>query len=247
MMNKIPYPAAGGLLGMLILFTALPLLKAEPDSDPTRRERMNMVKNQIESRGIQDPLVLKAMRNARRHLFIPAPRDRAAYEDSPQPIGHGQTISQPYIVALMTELIRPREDFKVLEIGAGSGYQAAVLAEIVDHVYTVEIVEPLAKWAEERLQLAGYENVTVKHADGYHGWEEHAPFDAIVVTAAAPHIPPPLIAQLKDGGRMVIPVGSRFRTQQLVLVEKVDGRVTTRNMLPVRFVPFTRAGGEDNP
>jgi protein-L-isoaspartate(D-aspartate) O-methyltransferase len=165
-----------------------------------------------------------------------------AYEDRPLAIGHGQTISQPYIVALMTELARPRPDSKVLEIGSGSGYQAAVLAEIAAHVYTIEIVAPLAAWAAQRLQRAGYQNVTVKHADGYHGWEEQAPFDAIVVTAAASHIPPPLIAQLKDGGRMVIPVGSRFRTQQLVLVEKQGDRITTRNMLPVRFVPFT--GGE---
>lgn len=205
---------------------------------------MKMVEDQLESRDIQNPLVLEAMRQAKRHLFIPPPRDRDAYADRPIPIGHGQTISQPYIVALMTELIEPKKEFKVLEIGAGSGYQAAVLAEIVDQVYTVEIVEPLSVWAEERLKLAGYENVTVKHADGYHGWEEHAPFDAIVVTAAAPHIPPPLIAQLKDGGRMIIPVGSRFRTQQLVLVEKDGDRVTTRNVLPVRFVPFTRANGE---
>jgi len=205
---------------------------------------MNMVEDQLVARNIQNPLVLKAMREAKRHLFIPPPRDREAYADRPVPIGHGQTISQPYIVALMTELIQPDKTFKVLEIGAGSGYQAAVLAEIVDHVYTVEIVEPLSVWAAERLQLAGYENVTIRHADGYHGWEEHAPFDAIVVTAAAPHIPPPLIAQLKDGGRMIIPVGSPFRTQQLVLVEKDGERVTTRNVLPVRFVPFTRDNGD---
>ncbi len=214
------------------------------DAGERREARMNMVEDQLVARNIQNPLVLKAMREAKRHLFIPPPRDREAYADRPVPIGHGQTISQPYIVALMTELIQPDKTFKVLEIGAGSGYQAAVLAEIVDHVYTVEIVEPLSVWAAERLQLAGYENVTIRHADGYHGWEEHAPFDAIVVTAAAPHIPPPLIAQLKDGGRMIIPVGSPFRTQQLVLVEKDGERVTTRNVLPVRFVPFTRDNGD---
>ncbi|MCC5850335.1 MAG: protein-L-isoaspartate(D-aspartate) O-methyltransferase [Verrucomicrobia bacterium] len=214
------------------------------ETDAQKEARMNMVETQIEARGVENPVVLEAMRNAKRHLFIPPPRDREAYQDRPLPIGHGQTISQPYIVALMTELVQPKEDFKVLEIGAGSGYQAAVLAEIVDQVYTVEIVEPLSKWADERLKLAGYENVTVKHADGYHGWEEHAPFDAIVVTAAAPHIPPPLIAQLKDGGRMIIPVGSRFRTQQLVLVEKNGDDITTRNILPVRFVPFTRADSD---
>jgi len=221
-----------------LLFLSGPLSAEE--SETTRRQRMNMVDEQIEGRGISDPAVLRAMREAKRHLFIPETRAAQAYRDSPQPIGHGQTISQPYIVALMTELVEPQSDFKVLEIGAGSGYQAAVLAEIVDHVYTLEIVEPLSRWAEERLELAGYENVTVRHADGYYGWEEKGPFDAIVVTAAAPQIPPPLIEQLKDGGRMIIPVGSRFRTQQLVLVEKDGDRVSTRNVLPVRFVPFTR-------
>lgn len=230
---------AAVLLGTLVL---VPPVGAEsPPADDREAERMNMVDTQIEARGISNPLVLRAMREARRHLFVPEPRAREAYQDRPIPIGHGQTISQPYIVALMTELIQPEADFRVLEIGAGSGYQAAVLAEIVDHVYTVEIIPQLAEWAEERLKLAGYENVSVKHADGYHGWEEHGPFDAIVVTAAAPHIPPPLVEQLKDGGRMIIPVGSRFRTQQLILVEKKDGDITTRNILPVRFVPFTRA------
>ena len=206
---------------------------------------MQMVDNQIAARGVEDPAVLNAMRAVARHVFVPDEQVRHAYEDRPLAIGHGQTISQPFIVALMTELVRPRPDFKVLEIGAGSGYQAAVLAEIVDHVYTVEIVEPLYDWAKARLALAGYSNVSVRHADGYYGWEEHAPFDAIVVTAAAPHVPPPLIAQLKDGGRMVIPVGSRFRTQQLILLEKDGDRVSTRNVLPVRFVPFTRADASD--
>jgi protein-L-isoaspartate(D-aspartate) O-methyltransferase len=225
---------------MVLLLAVLVLPGIADEDESTRRARMRMVDEQIAARGIEDPEVLRAMRNARRHLFVPERQVRNAYDDNPLPIGHGQTISQPFIVALMTQLVQPQADFRVLEIGAGSGYQAAVLAEIVDHVYTVEIIEPLAEWAEERLKLAGYENVTVKHADGYYGWEEHAPFDAIVVTAAAPHIPPPLIEQLKDGGRMIIPVGSRFRTQQLVLVEKDGGRVTTRNILPVRFVPFTR-------
>ncbi|MCC5805627.1 MAG: protein-L-isoaspartate(D-aspartate) O-methyltransferase [Opitutales bacterium] len=207
----------------------------------TESARMEMVERQIENRGVRDPEVLRAMRDVKRHLFVPDRVTGHAYDDRPLPIGYGQTISQPYIVAFMTEVIEPKPDFRVLEIGAGSGYQAAVLAEIVDHVYTVEIVPELAEWAESRLQLAGYENVSVKHADGYHGWEEHAPFDAIVVTAASPHIPPPLIEQLKDGGRMIIPVGSPFRTQQLVLVEKRGERTRTRNILPVQFVPFTRA------
>ncbi len=213
-------------------------------ADPTETARLDMVETQIAGRDIRDPLVLAAMRNTKRHLFVPETQQRHAYEDRPLTIGHGQTISQPYIVALMTELIHPQADAKVLEIGSGSGYQAAVLAEIVAQVYTIEIIPPLAQWAAERLELAGYTNVSVQHGDGYYGWEEHAPFDAIVVTAAAPHIPPPLIAQLKDGGRMIIPVGSRFRTQQLVLVEKTGDRITTRNMLPVRFVPFTRAGDQ---
>jgi protein-L-isoaspartate(D-aspartate) O-methyltransferase len=225
---------------MAVFFLLAPAVPAH--SDPTEKERLEMVQTQIAARGVRDPAVLAAMRTAKRHLFVPEGQERHAYEDRPLAIGHGQTISQPYIVALMTELARPRPDSKVLEIGSGSGYQAAVLAEIAAHVYTIEIVAPLAAWAAQRLQRAGYQNVTVKHADGYYGWEKHAPFDAIVVTAAASHIPPPLIAQLKDGGRMVIPVGSRFRTQQLVLVEKQGDRITTRNMLPVRFVPFT--GGE---
>jgi len=227
---------AGVLSGALLTASLV-----EAGQNPAERSRMNMVRDQIAARGIMNPAVLEAMGKAQRHLFVPEAQIASAYEDRPLPIGHGQTISQPYIVALMTELIRPEPGFKVLEIGAGSGYQAAVLAELVDQVYTVEIVAPLAEWAQERLRLAAYRNVTVKHADGYYGWEEHAPFDAIVVTAATPHIPPPLIEQLKEGGRMIIPVGSPFRVQQLVLVEKRNGEITTRNMLPVRFVPFTRA------
>ena len=214
---------------------------AVADSDEALKEaRMRLVDETIAARGVEDEEVLDAMRRVERHLFIPDNQVQHAYEDRPIPIGHGQTISQPYIVALMTEVVKPQSDHRVLEIGAGSGYQAAVLAELVDHVYTVEIVPPLAEWAEERLDVAGYTNVTVRHADGFYGWEEHAPFDAIVVTAAAPHIPPPLLEQLREGGRMIIPVGSRFRTQQLVLVEKEDGEFQTRNLLPVRFVPFTR-------
>ena len=213
---------------------------SQSEADIMEKRRLDMVGVQIEARGVQAPSVLEAMRRAERHLFVPDAQVQFAYDDRPLPIGYGQTISQPYIVALMTELIGPQPQFKVLEIGAGSGYQAAVLAELVEKVYTIEIVAPLAEWAEQRLQLAGYHNVEVKQADGYYGWEEHAPFDAIIVTAATPHIPPPLLEQLKEGGRMIIPVGSRFRVQQLVLVEKNKGEITTRNMLPVRFVPFTR-------
>jgi len=217
------------------------VLVAEDQSDPWENARLKLVDQTIAARGIEDLAVLAAMRKVRRHLFVPEQAVPHAYDDRPVPIGHGQTISQPYIVALMTEILQPKPHFRVLEIGAGSGYQAAVMAELVEHVYTLEIVPPLASWASERLQKAGYTNVTVKHADGYYGWEEHAPFDAIIVTAAAPHIPPPLLEQLRDGGRMIIPVGSRFRVQQLVLVEKRDGTFQTRNVLPVRFVPFTRS------
>lgn len=203
-----------------------------------RRERQNMVNNQLRPRGISDRLTLRAMGNVPRHLYVPYNQRSSAYDDRPLPIGYGQTISQPYIVAYMTQMIQPKENFRVLEIGTGSGYQAAVLAEIVEHVYTIEIVEPLGETARAILERE-YDNVSVKIADGYHGWEEHGPFDAIVVTAAAEHIPPPLIAQLKDGGTMIIPVGSPFRVQQLMLVEKKGESITTRSLMPVRFVPFT--------
>jgi protein-L-isoaspartate(D-aspartate) O-methyltransferase len=175
-----------------------------------------------------------------RHEFVPERLRRQAYANRPLPIGYGQTISQPYIVALMTDLVEPGADDRVLEIGTGSGYQAAVLATLVGEVYTIEIIEPLGLAARARLERLGYDNVEVRLGDGYYGWPERAPFDAIVVTAAASHVPPPLIQQLKPGGRMVIPVGSRFLVQQLVLVTKdADGRVTTRQLLPVRFVPLT--------
>ncbi|MDG5767215.1 protein-L-isoaspartate(D-aspartate) O-methyltransferase [Balneolales bacterium ANBcel1] len=210
------------------------------DNDRYSEQRERMVERQIAARGIEHPLTLDAMRGVPRHLFVPAGQERRAYQDSPQPIGHGQTISQPYIVALMTELIQPWPDMKVLEIGTGSGYQAAVLAEFSDNVYTIEIIEELGRWGEGNLQKAGYDNVHTKIADGYHGWEEHAPFDAIVVTAAADHIPPPLVDQLRNGGRMIIPVGSPFRTQNLMLVQKDGDDIRTSNVMPVRFVPFTR-------
>lgn len=171
------------------------------DTDQTRLAREEMVVKQIAARGIEDSHVLRAMRAVPRHMFIPENEARFAYDDRPVPIGHGQTISQPYVVAYMTEIAGIKPDARVLEIGAGSGYQAAVLAEIAQEVYTIEIVPELARWATSRLQLAGYDNVQVKQADGYYGWAEHAPFDAIMVTAAAPHIPPPLIDQLKEGGK----------------------------------------------
>jgi len=208
--------------------------------DDYRKERESMVLYQIERRGINDPATLKALRKTKRHLFVPSGLESRAYDDRPLPIGHGQTISQPYIVAFMTEVIGPKPHFKVLEIGTGSGYQAAVLSAIVEEVYTIEIVPELGYKVKDRLKQLGLNNLQVKVGDGYHGWEAYAPFDAIVVTAAAEFIPPPLIEQLKEGGKMIIPVGSPFLVQQLMLVEKKNGKTLTKSLMPVRFVPFTR-------
>lgn len=204
--------------------------------------RQKMVRDQIKRDGIEDEAVLQALATVPRHRFVPERHRKRAYADTPLPIGHGQTISQPYMVAAMTELIQPRSDMKVLEIGTGSGYQAAVLAHIVDQVFTIEIIEPLTRQAKQRLQQQGYKNIAVKQGDGYFGWEEYAPFDAIIVTAAAEYIPPPLLKQLKKGGRMVIPVGSPYFVQRLMLVEKkLSGEVSSRSVMVVSFVPFTRA------
>ena len=185
-------------------------------------------------------VVLASLATVERHEFVP-PRERPfAYENRPLPIGHGQTISQPYIVALMTDLIDPRPGDVVLEVGTGSGYQAAILAGLVDHVYTIEIIEPLYRTASVRLAQLGYDNVTTRLGDGYFGWEQYAPFDAIVVTAAPSHVPPPLVQQLKRGGRMVIPVGGRWATQHLLLIERTgDDEIVTRQVAAVRFVPLT--------
>jgi protein-L-isoaspartate(D-aspartate) O-methyltransferase len=197
-----------------------------------------MVEQQIEARGVSDPATLAAMRAVPRHEFLPLRLREEAYGDYPLPIGHGQTISQPYIVAFMTEAIRPRPGEKILEIGAGSGYQAAVLAQMGAEVYTIEIVEPLAEMARQTLERLGYKNAHVRHGDGYRGWPEHAPFDAIVVTCAPDKIPPDLVAQLKDGGRMIIPVGGGME-QELVLLRKQGDKVEKQSVLPVRFVPMT--------
>jgi len=186
------------------------------------------------------PRVVAAMEKVERHRFVPAALTAFAYFNRPLPIGHGQTISQPFIVALMTDLMKIEEGDRVLEIGTGSGYQAAVLAEVAGSVYSIEIIEPLGKQAGKLLKSLGYRNVETKVGDGYYGWPEAAPFDAIIVTAAASHVPPPLIKQLKPGGRMVIPLGTQFMTQYLMLVEKQqDGSLTSRQILPVRFVPLT--------
>lgn len=204
------------------------------------KARNEMVESQIKSRGIKDKATLQSFREVERHKFVPAGYVDYAYEDRPLPIGYGQTISQPYIVAYMTEIIKPGIKDKVLEIGTGSGYQAAILSGIVNYVYTIEIIPQLGRSAEQRLRELNYNNVSVKIDDGYYGWEEHSPFDAIVVTAATEYIPPPLIKQLKDGGKMIIPVGSPFLVQQLMLVEKEKGEIKSRSLMPVRFVPFTR-------
>jgi len=218
----------------LLLFAAC---KGEPGERTYARARERMVREQIEARGVKDSLVLAAMRKVPRHLFVPERYRGEAYADHPLPIGHGQTISQPYIVAYMTEALGLKGNEKVLEIGTGSGYQAAVLAEIVDSVFTIEIIPELARSAEQRLKNLGYRNVFVRCGDGYKGWPEHAPFDAIIVTAAPDHIPQPLVNQLKVGGRMVIPVGSMF--QELVLVVKRKEGIEKHPLLPVRFVPMT--------
>lgn len=196
-----------------------------------------MVEQQLKPRGIKDERVLAAMGNVPREKFIPADARADAYEDGPLPIGHDQTISQPYIVAFMTEQLGPKPSDRVLEIGSGSGYQAAILAELVTNVYTIDIVEPLAKTAEATLQRLGYKNVHIKVGDGYKGWPEEAPFDAIIVTCAPEKVPQPLVDQLQDGGRMVIPVGERF-AQQLYLLEKKNGQLKESATLPVRFVPM---------
>ena len=199
-----------------------------------------MVNDQIKPRGIKDPLTIASMLKVPRHKFVPKNVMSRAYDDCPLQIGYGQTISQPYIVAFMTEVIRPQKDFNVLEIGTGSAYQAAVLSEIVESVYTIEIIDQLYEAAKNRIAKLGYDNIYMKNADGYHGWAEKGPFDAIVVTAAAEFVPPPLIKQLKDGGKMIIPVGKPFSVQQLLLVEKKNGKTKTKNLMFVRFVPFTR-------
>jgi protein-L-isoaspartate(D-aspartate) O-methyltransferase len=210
-----------------------------PSGADLAAQRQRMVEQQLKPRGIKDERVLAAMAKVPREEFIPVDVRPSAYEDGPLPIGYDQTISQPYVVAFMTEQLRPKPSDRVLEIGSGSGYQAAILAELVADVYTIEIVEPLGKSAEATLQHLGYNNVHIKVGDGYKGWPEEAPFDAIIVTCAPEKVPQPLVDQLKDGGRMVIPVGERF-AQQLYLLEKKNGQLKESVTLPVRFVPMLR-------
>lgn len=209
-------------------------------SDKYADARERMVRIQIVDRGVTDLAVLKAMRKVPRHLFVPDDYTREAYDDNPLPIGYGQTISQPYIVAYMTEIVRPSIRKNALEIGTGSGYQAAVLAETVKHVYTIEIVPELAKISSDRLKSLGYKNITVKYGDGYLGWPEHSPFDIIIITAAVEQIPQPLIDQLAENGRLVVPVGAPYAVQELMLIEKKNGKIQKSRLTFVRFVPFKR-------
>ena len=211
-----------------------------PQIDKYSSLRERMVKVQIKDRGISDGATLNSMRKVPRHLFVPQNIINEAYNDGPLPIGYGQTISQPYIVAYMTEVSRPTSKKKVLEIGTGSGYQAAILAEIVDTVYTIEIIPELAKEASETFKKLGYKNIVSRFGDGYKGWPEHAPFDIIIVTAAAEKIPEPLIDQLAENGRLIIPVGGQASVQELILVTKKKGKVERTRLAAVRFVPFKR-------
>lgn len=212
-----------------------------PDEEVFAIRRKRMVEEQIASRGIRDKRVLAAMETVPRHLFIPEGYRSYSYYDQPVPVGFSQTISQPYIVALMTELLHVDSEDTVLEVGTGSGYQAAILSLLVKRVYTIEILEELGKTAAERLRALGYTNVEARASDGYHGWPEHAPFDAIIVTAAAERIPQPLIDQLKPGGRMIIPVGGVYEIQDLKLLTKdKSSNVIQESLIPVRFVPLTR-------
>ena len=229
------------IMNKLIIILLIILAQGFQEKTDYKAAREKMVNSQIEARGIQDSFTLAAMRSVPRHKFVPENLMASAYLDFPLSIGHGQTISQPYIVAFMTEIIKPKKNFKVLEIGTGSGYQAAILGYIVDSVYTIEIIKELYIQSKKRLNILNYDNILVKNADGYYGWKEKGPFDAIVVTAASEFIPPPLIKQLKEGGKMIIPVGKPFTTQQLILVEKIKGKIKTKNLMFVRFVPFTRS------
>lgn len=217
------------------------LATGDKAGDPWEAPRHRMVEKQIVAREVSHAATLAAMRKVPRHRFVPRDLLKLAYADQPLPIGLGQTVSQPYIVARMTEQIAPTREMRVLEIGTGSGYQAAVLAEICAEVFTIEIVPELGKQAAALLDELGYRNIHTRIGDGWAGWPEAAPFDAIIITAAAESIPPPLLAQLKEGGRLIIPLGPQGGAQELVLVTKQAGRVETHPLIPVRFVPFVRA------
>ena len=231
------------LCATLVATAVVPPVGAAETDPATARMRMVDEQLRAEARGITNPAVLKAMATVPRHEFVPNRLRPYAYEDRPLPIGHGQTISQPYIVAFMTEKLQAQPDDRVLEIGTGSGYQAAILSGLVREVYSIEIVEALARWAASDLARLGYGNIRVRHGDGYQGWPEAAPFDAIIVTCAPDHVPQPLIDQLRDGGRIVIPVGE-YGDQNLYLLRKRGAKLEREAILPVRFVPMT--GSADN-
>lgn len=225
------------LAGLLTILFALGVTVWAQDAQTSAREAM--VKDQLAARGIRDPRVLEAMTEVPRHEFVPQAVRSLAYADGPLPIGQGQTISQPFIVAFMTEVLELNKDDTVLEVGTGSGYQAAILGKIAKEVYTIEIVPALAESAQKLLEKLRFENVHARQGDGYLGWPEKAPFDAIIVTCAPDHVPEPLVHQLKEGGRLVIPIGEQGGVQQLVLLRKKDGKILQENKLDVRFVPMT--------
>ena len=232
------------ILSLLLISSVL--LSAEDDYARQRENMIRAIEADVNATSIYikkealDPRVMEAMNTVPRHALVPINQRSNAYLNRPLPIGYGQTISQPYIVAIMTDLLNPQPEHKILEVGTGSGYQAAILSRLVRQVYTIEVIEALGKRAKVDLAELGYDNIQTQIGDGYYGWRQHAPFDGIVVTAAASHVPPPLIQQLKPGGRIIIPVGSRFLTQQLLLITKDEGgNLTTRQILPVRFVPLT--------
>lgn len=228
------------IFSILIFVSALALsVDTAMSADAFEKRRQEMVEKDIKTRGIKDERVLSAMLKVQRHLFVDEKQRSKAYNDHPLPIGEGQTISQPFVVALMTEAVGLKGTERVLEIGTGSGYQAAILSEIVKEVFSIEIKQGLYEMAKERLQKLGYRNITVKHGDGYYGWEANAPFDVIMVTASANHIPPPLLAQLKEGGRLIIPLGSTVFYQNLTLVTKEKGKHTIKELGAVAFVPMT--------
>ena len=239
------YAVLLSLPAVLLLFGFSPLV-VWADCDKTRfqKQREKMVARQIAARGIDDPAVINAMKAVPRHCFVPDHLQKSAYQDRPLPIGHGQTISQPYIVAIMSQLLELKPGQRVLEIGTGSGYQAAVLAEMGIQVYTIEIVEALGKQAAASLKTSGYDNIQTLIGDGYKGWPQQAPFDGIIVTCAPSRIPEPLKQQLAEMGRMVIPVGPVYGAQQLYLLRKVEGRITQEKILDVRFVPMMDEKGK---
>lgn len=233
--------ACGAIVIALLLLLPLASAVSAASGDSRLQGAMQRMLAVISAYGMNDPEVLEAMGRVPRHEFVPEKNRAQSYQDTPLPIGYGQTISQPYIVAEMTRQLQLDSDSKVLEVGTGSGYQAAVLAELTPHVHSIEIIEPLLERTRATLNRLGYGKIQLRHGDGYYGWAEEAPFDGIIVTCAAGEIPPPLVEQLAAGGRMLIPVGKRFGTQYLILVQKnLDGSVSSKNLMAVRFVPLVR-------